>query len=253
MPDQDQRGTRDAGGFDHIADRRQRAAQDALVGPAHAVRHDDGAIGAVMRHEIAHDARQVVDREMDRQRRTRSPERGQLLALRHRRGAHRRPRQDDGLAHLGQCQLGAQRRRRRGEGRHARRHVVGDAERVEAPHLLGDRAVDRGIAGMDARHVLPLFMRALDLGDDLVEMERRRIDDPRTGRRRGDDLGRHQRAGIEADRAALDEAQAAQVMRSAAPGPAPMKWTVMTTAPSRSRARRSRASRIRAACRSSCW
>ena len=63
-----------------------------------------------------------------------------------------------------------QRRRRGGEGRHARRHVVGDAERVQPAHLLGDRAVERRIAGVDARHVLAAACACRHLGDDLVEV-----------------------------------------------------------------------------------
>ena len=48
-------------------------------------------------------------------------------------------------------------------------------------------------------------MRRLELGDDLVERQRRGVDD--AGARRGerDDLARHQRTRIEADRAARDE------------------------------------------------
>ena len=47
------------------------------------------------------------------------------------------------------------------------------------------------------------------MGDDLVEGQRRRVDQARARRRRGEDVARHQRAGIEADRAALDQPQAA--------------------------------------------
>ena len=47
------------------------------------------------------------------------------------------------------------------------------------------------------------------MGDDLVEGQRRGVDDQRAGRRGGEDFGRHQRAGIEADRAALDQPQPA--------------------------------------------
>ena len=79
----------------------------------------------------------------------------------------------------------------------------------EPADLLGDGAVERRVAGMHPRDVLAAFMRRRHLGDDLVERQRRRVDDPRTLGRGLDDLRGHQRAGIEADRAALDQAQAA--------------------------------------------
>ena len=53
-------------------------------------------------------------------------------------------------------------------------------------------------------------VRGFDFGDDLVEGERRGIDHPCARRGSGDDLRRHQRSGIETDRAGLDEAQTAQ-------------------------------------------
>ena len=63
----------------------------------------------------------------------------------------------------------AERRGGGGEGRHARRHRVGDAERVEPADLLAHRAPDRQIARMQPRDVLPRVMRGDDLGHDGVE------------------------------------------------------------------------------------
>ena len=62
---------------------------------------------------------------------------------------------------------------------------------------------------MHARHIVPGRMRRLDLGDDLVQVHRHGVHDARAGGRRGDDLRRHQRSGIKAHGAALDEPQAA--------------------------------------------
>ena len=65
--------------------------------------------------------------------------------------------------------------------------------------------------------------------------------------RLGHHLGRHQRAGVEADRAALDQPQAAHGDQVGRTGPAPMKWTVMPPGsraacrPSRARAGAARA------------
>ena len=111
---------------------------------------------------------------------------------------------------FGQRQLGGEAGGGAGEGGHAGDDLVGDAERIEAAHLFGDGAIDRGIAGMDAGDVLARVMGGGDLGDDLIEMHRRGVADQRAGGRGGDDFGGDERAGIEADRAALDEALAAQ-------------------------------------------
>ena len=90
---------------------------------------------------------------------------------------------------LGQRQLDAERGRGGGEGRHARRQVIGDAERIEPAHLLGDGAVERDVARMDARHIEPVGVRGSHLGDDLVERQGRRVDDARAlGRGRDDRL-----------------------------------------------------------------
>ena len=83
--------------FIRAADRGERAADDPLVRPGGAVHHDGRAVGAAHRRQLAHDPREVVDREMDRERRAGRGERRQRLAGRHRRGAHRGARQDHRL------------------------------------------------------------------------------------------------------------------------------------------------------------
>ena len=110
---------------------------------------------------------------------------------------------------FGQGELGLEGGGGGGEGGNAGRHVIGDAEPVEPAHLLGDGAIERGIAGVDAGHVLALRMGGLDLGDDLVERHGGGVDDAGACGRGLHDLLRHQRAGIEADRAGLDELQPA--------------------------------------------
>ena len=62
---------------------------------------------------------------------------------------------------------------------------------------------------MDARHVLAGVMGSDHVGDDLVEMHRGGVLDQRPFGGGGDDFGGDQRAGIEADRTALDQPLAA--------------------------------------------
>ena len=63
---------------------------------------------------------------------------------------------------------------------------------------------------MQAGDVVARGVRALQLREDLVEVEVLRVDDARVRRGVGEDLGRDDRAGIEADRAARDEPLRAQ-------------------------------------------
>ena len=53
-------------------------------------------------------------------------------------------------------------------------------------------------------------MRRFELGDDLIEAHRRRVDDARPVRAEREDVRVHERAGIETDRAARDEVCAAE-------------------------------------------
>ena len=88
-------------------------------------------------------------------------------------------------------------------------YVVVYAEGIEAPHLLGDGAVEGGIAGMHARHILACRVGLLHLLDDEIEMHRRGVHDQRIGRCRRDDFLRHQRPGKQTDRTPLDQPLAA--------------------------------------------
>ena len=190
-------------------------AHDLLVGPGRAMDHDRGAVGAAHRRELAHDRGEVVDRQMDRERRPGRGEGGERLARRHRRGAHRGPGQDHRLRDAGQRQLLAERRGGGGEGRHARGHVVVDAERAQAARLLGDRAVERGVARVHPRDVQALADAARSISAMIASRSSGAVSITRGGTGAsspacGDDLGRHQRAGVEHDRAAPDQAQAAQ-------------------------------------------
>ena len=96
-----------------------------------------------------------------------------------------------------------------GEGRHAGRDGVGDAGLIEAAKLLAQGAPDREIAGMQPRHVVAGVGRAPAFVDDLVERHRRGVDDARARRAMLEQRPRHERAGIEADRAARDQVAAA--------------------------------------------
>jgi len=63
---------------------------------------------------------------------------------------------------------------------------------------------------MKPRHVMALRMRSFDLGDNFVQRQRRGVDDARSGRAMREDILRHQRPGIEADRAGRDQVASAQ-------------------------------------------
>ena len=119
-------------------------------------------------------------------------------------------RQHQRLGNLRQSELALERGGRGGEGRHARRQRIGDAERVELAQLLADRAPHREIAGMKPRHVLARAMGGHELGHDLIEAHGRGVDDARARGTEGEHVRLHERAGIEADRAAREEVAAAQ-------------------------------------------
>src|SRR5881394_1909589 len=101
------------------------------------------------------------------------------------RSARRSP---GGLGDLGDRELGAQRGRGGHERGHAGRDVPRDTELVEPAHLLGGGAVDREVAGVQSGDVLVAVVRTLVLGDDLVEREVLRVDEPRVVRRVGENL-----------------------------------------------------------------
>ena len=118
---------------------------------------------------------------MDRERRAGRGECRELLRLRHARGAAGDAGQHHALRDFGHRQLAFERRGRGGEGRHAGRQRVGNAAPLEPAQLLGERAVDREIAGMQPRHVVAGGVRGHELGLDLVERQRRGVDDARAG------------------------------------------------------------------------
>ena len=146
---------------------------------------------------------------MDGERRAGLAENFQLLEFRHRRRLHAGAGDDHRLGDLRQCQLCGEPCGNPGKGRHARHHFVVDTERIEPPHLLGHRAIDRRIARMHPRHILTGFMGCFHIGNDLVEMHRRGVLDQRVFRRGVHDLFGHQRTGIQAHRAALDQLEPA--------------------------------------------
>ena len=72
---------------------------------------------------------------------------GKTLALGH-RGAALHPGDDDGLAHAGQGVLGVQHRSGPAKAGYPGRIIVGNAVRIEGIHLLPNRAVQAGVAGV---------------------------------------------------------------------------------------------------------
>ena len=173
------------------------AAHDALVGPAHPVGDDGGAVRPAIGDQRPGHIREVVDGEVDGERPAACGEPLQLFVVWHGGRAHGSPRQNHGLGDARKGKLLLERRRCRRVGRHAGGHVVSDAEAVEAAHLLGNRTVERGIAGMEPRDLVAVCRRLLHLGYDGVEIERRGVDDARTRRCFLQDHGRHQRARVE--------------------------------------------------------
>jgi hypothetical protein len=86
---------------------------------------------------------------------------------------------------------------------------------------------------MQPRDVLAGRMGGDIFGLDLVERHRRGVDKTGILRAPVEHLARHDRAGIEADRAAREQIAPAHGDEIGAPGPAPMKCTVMACLPLR--------------------
>jgi hypothetical protein len=146
-------------------------------------------------------------------------EASQGFARGHGRRAAGCARQHHRLRQARQREFGTQRGRRGGERGHAGRDRVGDADGPEAAQLLAHRRPHGQIARMQPRHVLPCRMGGDEFGDDGIEIEWRGVDDARAGWTVRQDFFGHQRAGIEADRAAADQvapAQGQQVWRTGA-------------------------------------
>ncbi len=151
--------------------------------------HDrDRTILAVRRLELFHDITERMDRKMDRQRCARRGEGCEPLAFGHGRGAARHAGEHDALRDLGNGQFAADRGGGGGESGNARRQRVGNAAAFQPAELLGERAENRQVARLQARHVEALVVRRHELGLDLVERERRRVDDARTLGAKGEKL-----------------------------------------------------------------
>ena len=161
-----------------------------------------------MRRQRPLDIGQIADREMDGQCCAGAAQFFQCLARRHGGRLHGGAGEDHRLRDLGKRELRLQRGGHCGEGGHARCYVIGDAELVETADLLGDGAIERGVARVDARHVLALRVGGLDLRDDLIQRHGGRIDHACALGCGFHDLLRHKRARIEADGAGLDDLQA---------------------------------------------
>src|SRR3546814_4755581 len=97
-----------------------------------------------------------------------------------------------------------------GEGGDAGRDAERNADRFQPPKLLAHGRPDGQVAGMKARSVMPRLMGIDDDGDDLVQGERRRVDDPCPRRTMIEQGGGHQRSGLETDRSTRDQGAPAQ-------------------------------------------
>src|SRR5581483_10484837 len=71
--------------------------------------------------------------------------------------------------------------------------------------LLGERAIDREVARVQSRDIVPVGVRRHVFRLDLVERHRRRVDDARADRAVLQQRTRHDRSRIETDRAARDQ------------------------------------------------
>eukprot|EP01034_Spumella_vulgaris_P031120 gene31120-38457_t len=81
---------------------------------------------------------------------------------------------------------------------------------VTAAQLLAHGGPDRQIARMQARHVLAGRMRSANLANDLLQRQRRRVDDAGPGRAMRQHALRHQRARVQAHRAGGNQVAPAQ-------------------------------------------
>ena len=134
----------------------------------------------------------------------------EVFSCGHRRGAAGGAGQHHRLRDFGQRQFFCQRGGSGSEGRNAGRNGEGNLDRGKPPQLFAERAPDRQIAGMQPRDVLTLLGGPCHLRDDLVERHRRGIENTRAGRAEVEQRFRHQRSGIETDRARRDQVAAAQ-------------------------------------------
>ena len=172
-----------------------------------------------MGDERALDLAQGADAEMDGQRRLRAGEVLERFGLGHGGRLLRHAGEDERLCHAGDGQFLAECGGSGDIGGHAGDNLVGDRIGAQAPDLFGDGAIERGVAGMHARHVLPARMGGDDLGMGFVQRHCGSVEHLCPFRCPGDHCGGYERAGIEADRAARDEPRALECQELGVPGP----------------------------------
>src|SRR4029079_15522481 len=187
---------------DFLQDGAKRGADNALVRPGGSHHLSNGTIDAVAGQELCHDGIERLNRQMQHQRGAGGTKSGKRLAQRPGPGAARGAREHDGLRDFRQSNLAAKRSGSCGEGGNARRQGIGNVPPIELAKLLADGTENREVAGVQPRHVFSGHMRRFELGNDLLETQRRGIDDTSTVRAESEEIRMHERAGIEADRAA---------------------------------------------------
>ena len=235
-PDDHDGGHPDAGLVDRGGQRVERPAQHHLVRAA-GVRDDRGRAVRLRSTPLSWRDHLVdaVHRQVQHQRAAGAAQLGQALAVGHRGRQRGDSRQGDGLGDRRHRQLPAQRRGGRGVGGHAGAQVVRHARGVQPPHLLGERGEHRQVAGRSRATSRPGLVRRDHLVDDLGERQVRGVDPARARRAQRQHLrpARTCPAYRQTGDAAM-RSRARSVSRSTAPGPAPMKCTVMAWPRSRS-------------------
>ena len=153
---------------------------------------------------------------------------GQRLRLGHRGRGGLHAGEDHRLRHLGDGQLAADPGRGGGVRGDAGGDVPGDAGGVEPAGLLGQRGVEGGVAGAEPDDVLAGLVGGDEVRGDRVEVEVLGVDERRARAGSGPARPRRGRCRRRGRRATASSSRTARrVSRSAAPGPAPTKWTVM--------------------------
>ena len=157
-----------------------------------------------MRGQFRHDFRQLIHAQINRHRRLMLCQFRQTLPGGH-RGFAGMAGQNQRLADPRQGQFPAQHRRPGKGSSHPRHHLIRNPQPVQFADLLADGTIQGRIAGMHPRHIQPLFMGGVQAGDDLFQTQIRGIDDLccRVGRQH--DFFRHQRTGVQHQRAFADQ------------------------------------------------
>ena len=113
------------------------------------------------------------------------------------------------------------------KARHARCYRDRDLFRPQTAKLFTHCRPDRQITRMQAGHILAGISGGFAFSNDCIQIQRGCIDDTRARRTVAENLFRNKRARIQTDRTAGDQIRPRKVSRSAAPGPAPIKCTVI--------------------------